>query len=91
MSPTPVGVIFNSAKIAPIKPAETPNLNPAKITGDAAGIIIFKITSFSLPRKDRAISLTEDGVFLTAPLVFKTMTGIAIIQTTKTFEVRPIP
>ena len=39
MSPIPVGVIFNSANIAPIKPAETPSRNPAKIIGEAEGNI----------------------------------------------------
>ena len=46
MSPIPVGVIFNSANIAPIKPAETPSRNPAKIIGEAEGNITFNILSF---------------------------------------------
>ena len=51
MSPTPVGVIFSSARIAPMKPADTPRRRPAKITGeaaatflDSAGTPIVKIT-----------------------------------------------
>ena len=86
-----MGVIFNSAKIAPIKPADTPNRSPAKITGEAEGIIILKITSLSVLKKDLAISIIEVGVFLTAPLVLSTITGIAIIQTTKVFDAMPIP
>ena len=91
ISPTPVGVIFNSAKIAPIKPADTPNLKPAKITGEADGMIIFRITSLSVARKDFDISINDEGVFFTAPLVFRTITGMAIMQTTKVLEVNPIP
>ena len=91
MSPTPVGVIFNSASMAPIKPAETPSLKPAKIIGDDAGKIILKITSRSFPWKALAISFIFVGVFFTAELVFNTITGIANMQTTNTFEVNPIP
>ena len=91
MSPTPVGVIFNSANIAPINPAETPNLKPAKITGDADGIIIFNITSLSDARNYLDISIKDEGVFFTAPLVLRTITGIAMIHTTKVLEVRPMP
>ncbi len=86
-----MGVIFNSAKMAPMKPAETPSRKPAKITGEADGIIILKITSRSVLIKDLAISIIEVGVFFTAPLVFKTITGIAMIHTTKVLEVIPIP
>ena len=91
MSPTPVGVILSSAKIAPIKPAEIPSRRPAKMTGEAAGITIRNRTDVREARKDLPISLNDSGVFRTAPLVFKTITGIAMIQTTKTFEVNPMP
>ena len=37
------------------------------------------------------ISFSDGGVLRTAPAVFSTMTGIAMMQTTKTLEVSPIP
>ncbi len=91
MSPTPVGVIFNSERMAPIKPAEIPKRRPTKIIGEAEGRIIFRMISFLVPRKDLPISMIEAEVLRTAPLVFKTMTGIAMMQTTNTFDVKPIP
>ncbi|MND01388.1 hypothetical protein D3C83_203630 [compost metagenome] len=77
--------------MAPMNPAETPSLNPEKMTGEAAGMMILRMTSRSLARNDVAISLIDAGVLRTAPLVLRTMTGIAMMQTTKTFEVRPMP
>ncbi len=74
-----------------MKPAETPSRSPEKMIGEAAGMMIFRMTSRSLARNDRPISLNEDGVLRTAPLVFSTITGIAMMQTTKTLDVRPMP
>ena len=44
----PAKFIFNSERIAPIKPADTPNLKPAKIIGDDAGNITLIIMSLYL-------------------------------------------
>ena len=90
-----MGVIFNSAKIAPIKPADTPNRNPAKITGEAEGIIILKITSLSVLKKDLAISIIEVGVFSGSEqyLAYQRgtvdvgMTGVSGVKSRKLYEV----
>ena len=54
-------------------------------------MMIFRITSQRLARNDCPISMSDEGVFRTAPAVFSTITGIAMMQTTNTFEVSPIP
>ena len=61
------------------------------MTGDAAGMMIRDMTDSREARKDMPISFKDSGVFFTAPLVFKTITGIAMMQTTITFDVRPMP
>ena len=59
--------------------------------GEAAGRMILSNTSRSLAMKDVAISLIEAGVLRTALAVFSTITGMAMMQTTKTFDVSPMP
>ena len=61
------------------------------MTGDAAGMMIVKMILESDARKERAISFSEAGVLSTAPAVFSTITGMAMMQTTNTFDVSPIP
>ena len=53
--------------------------------------MIFSSTSRSFAMKDWAISLIEPGVLRTALAVFRTITGIAMMQTTKTLAVSPMP
>ncbi len=52
---------------------------------------IRKMTSNFEARNDVPISLSDLECFFTAPLVFSTITGIAMIQTTITFDVSPMP
>ena len=61
------------------------------MTVDAAGMMMRDMTDNRDARKDIPISFKDTGVFFTAPLVFRTITGIEMMQTTITFEVRPIP
>ena len=61
------------------------------MTGDAAGMMIRDITDNRDARKDMPISFKDSGVFFTAPLVFRTITGIDMMQTTITYDVRPMP
>ena len=74
-----------------MKPAEVPRRRPEKMSGDADGMTTFRMMSRSVPRKEYPISLRLVGVLRTAPAVFSTMTGIAMMHTTKTFDVSPIP
>ena len=53
--------------------------------------MILSMIDRSLAKNDFPISLIETGVLRTAPLVFSTMTGIAIMHTTSTLDVRPMP
>ena len=61
------------------------------MTEDAAGMMMRDMTDNHDARNDIPISFKDTGVFFTAPLVLRTITGIKMMQTTITFKVRPIP
>ena len=87
----PVGVISSSARMMPMKAAAQPSLRPAKIIGLAAGRMMSRMLWLRVARKDRPISSSDFGVLRTAPRVFSTMTGIAMMQTVMILAVRPMP
>ena len=74
-----------------MKAAAQPSRRPAKIIGLAAGRMTRRMPWLRLARKDRLISRSDFGVLRTAPSVFSTMTGIAMMQTVIILAVRPMP
>ncbi len=74
-----------------MKPAEMPRRRPAKMIGAAAGSTILRMISVRVPRKALPISIIDADVLRTPPEVLSTITGMAMMQTTNTFDVRPMP
>ena len=62
----PVGVISSSARMTPMKPAETPRRSPAKMSGAASGSTILTICCRREPRNERHMAISDGLTLRTA-------------------------